>query len=354
MKNRIYKVVSAVLVFLTVFSFGGRNASAADKSVQISSRFGELFFGKSYDKKTLLVGGGIFGAKIKQSYVSIVEANGIPKLRAGDIIVSVGDTEIRESKDVENIMAKSSGEPIKITVRRQDSQYTVVATPKLIGDKYKLGIKLKDTASGIGTITFIDKENGVFGGLGHGICDIESGELVGMSEGIMTGVLLGGVNKGEAGKPGELCGVLTGKKTGEIYKNSECGVFGEVDCDALDISEYEELKLAKSSEVHRGEAEILCTVKNGSPRRYKVEITEIGDNSSPTKSFKLHVTDKTLIAITGGIVRGMSGSPIIQDGKLVGAVTHVMVANPTEGYGIFIENMLNASEGARNELPKSA
>lgn len=352
MKNRIYKLISALLVFVTVFSFSGRGASAAERHVEISSRFGELLFGKSYEEKTLLVGGGIFGAKIKQSYVSIVEAKGIPKLRAGDIIISLGDTEIKTASEIEKIMSQSSGEPIMITVKRGDARLTVIATPKLVGGKYKLGIKLKDTASGIGTVTFIDKENGVFGGLGHGICDMESGELIGMTEGVMTGVLLGGVNRGEAGKPGELCGVLTGKTTGTIYKNTECGVFGEVDCTTLDTSEYEELRLAKSSDVHTGDAEILCTVKNGTPRRYKVEITEIGDNSSPTKSFKLHVTDKTLIAITGGIVRGMSGSPIIQDGKLVGAVTHVMVADPTEGYGIFIENMLNAAENQAQ--PKAA
>lgn len=352
MKNRIYKIISAVLIFVAITSVGDKRVSAADKNVQISSRFGELLFGNSYEEKTLLVGGGIFGAKIKQSYVSIVEAKGIPKLRAGDIIVSLDGKDIKCVSDIEDVMRNSSGEPMKIVVKRGNVSHTVTASPKLVGDKYKLGIKLKDTASGIGTVTFIDKENGIFGGLGHGICDIESGELVGMTEGVMTGVLLGGVNRGEAGKPGELCGVLTGKTTGTIFKNTECGVFGEVDCSTLDTSEYEQLRLAKSSEVHTGDAEILCTVKNGTPRRYKVEITEIGDNSSPTKSFKLHVTDKTLIAITGGIVRGMSGSPIIQDGKLVGAVTHVMVADPCEGYGIFIENMLNAAE---NQVqPKAA
>ena len=159
----------------------------------------------------------------------------------------------------------------------------------------------------------------------------------------MTGVLLGGINRGEVGKPGELCGVLTGRTTGIILQNSDCGVFGKIDSSALDYTNYEELTVAKSDAVHTGAAEILCTVKNGAPRRYSVEITEIFTDGAPTKSFKLRVTDKTLIAITGGIVRGMSGSPIIQDGKLVGAVTHVMVADPTEGYGIFIENMLNAA-----------
>ena len=185
--------------------------------------------------------------------------------------------------------------------------------------------------------------------------DFTTGELVGLSSGTMTGVLLGGIHKGEAGKPGELCGVLTGKVLGSIYSNSECGIFGKIDADAYSTSELVEYKAAKPDEVHVGSAEILATVKNGSPRKYTIEITELCDGSSPSKSFKVRVTDKALIALSGGIVRGLSGSPIIQDGKLIGAVTHVMVANPTEGYGIFIENMLSAaSESALSGLQKAS
>ena len=342
MKKNIYKVVCAFLCLGVLFSPIRANAITAAK-VQISSRIGELLFGAK-EERTVCVGGGIFGAKIKQSYVSVVESKLIPKLRAGDVIISVAGYEVSSIEDVEKVMTNRGAEPITITARRGENVFTLDATPVLIGEKYKLGVKLKDTASGIGTVTFIDKESGSFGGLGHGIYDIESGELVGLSEGEVTGVLLGGINKGEAGKPGELCGVLTGKCYGTILKNTECGVFGKISTDVIDGAEYEELPLAKASQVHTGHAEILCTVKNGYPQRYSVEITEIGDNTSPTKSFKICVTDKTLIAITGGIVRGMSGSPIIQDGKLIGAVTHVMVADPTEGYGIFIENMLNAAQ----------
>ena len=341
-----------MLVALTVTLSGfGVGAAAHRDDVRISWRIGEFLLGKEKVEKTLLVGGGIFGAKIKQSYVTIVEAKGAPRLRGGDILLSLGGEEIKSIDDVTRVLSASGGETLSVTARRGEETVCCEITPSLHSGKYRLGLKLKDTATGIGTVTFIDKESGVFGGLGHGVCDPESGELVGLSVGSMTGVLLGGIHKGEAGKPGELCGVLTGKTTGEIYHDSECGVFGKINTDTLDTSGFTELEIAKEGEVHTGEAEILATVKNGAPRRYSIEITELSDGDSPTKSFKLRVTDKTLIALTGGIVRGMSGSPIIQDGKLIGAVTHVMVADPTEGYGIFIENMLNASE---NTIPKAA
>ena len=161
---------------------------------------------------------------------------------------------------------------------------------------------------------------------------------------------LGGVTRGEIGKPGELSGILNKKHLGEVAINSECGVFGVLD--SFDTQSREALPVGKKSELHRGEAEIISTVKNGKRQSYKIEITEIDKSSTGSKSFKIKVTDPTLITITGGIVRGMSGSPIIQDGKLVGAVTHVLVANPTEGYGIFIENMLSAAQS--QATPKAA
>ena len=352
MKNRIYKALSVISALVLIISQFSISSSAIGKNVQISTRIGELISGKENEERTVLIGGGIFGAKINQTFVSVVEAKSVPKLRAGDVLLTIGSEEIHSATDVEKALSKNNGEPVTITVKRGDSNLSFDITPTLVSGKYKLGIKLKDTATGIGTLTFIDKESGTFGGLGHGICEAESGALIDISSGKMTGVILGGIHKGEAGKPGELCGVLTGKVTGEIYKNSECGIFGKIDNTELDTSAFEEIKTAKSGQIHTGHAEILATVKNGAARRYSIEITELCENGTPTKSFKVKVTDKTLIALTGGIVRGMSGSPIIQDGKLVGAVTHVMVADPTEGYGIFIENMLNtASEGA---LPKAA
>ena len=216
-------------------------------------------------------------------------------------------------------------------------------------NEYRLGVVLKDGAAGIGTITYIDPETGDFGGLGHGICDTDTGEVINFTEGQITGVILSGVKKGEEGKPGELSGLLTDKVKGVLYSNTECGVFGKLDSIPEGLSSTA-IEIAHRDDVHSGEATILSTVKVGSVKEYKIEISDINKGSTGTKSFKIKVTDPALIAITGGVVRGMSGSPIIQDGKLVGAVTHVMVANPTEGYGIFIENMLSASESARTNI----
>jgi stage IV sporulation protein B len=171
-----------------------------------------------------------------------------------------------------------------------------------------------------------------------------------MESGKVCGVILGGIHKGESGKPGELCGVLTERDIGSLTVNSECGVFGVI-TDKSIISGLS-LEIGDRSQITEGEATIISTLKNGKSSEYKIEIYDIDRTSEGSKSFRIRVTDETLKALTGGIVRGMSGSPIIQNGKLIGAVTHVLVADPTEGYGIFIENMLKAADFS--ELGKAA
>ena len=167
-----------------------------------------------------------------------------------------------------------------------------------------------------------------------------------MDRGDVCGVILGGIHKGESGKPGELCGVLTDKDLGDITVNCECGVFGIM----TDIpASAQAISVGRRDQVTEGEATIISTLKNGKTAEYKIEIYDIDRDSEGSKSFRIRVTDETLKALTGGIVRGMSGSPIIQDGKLIGAVTHVLVADPTEGYGIFIENMLNTVSLAKQQ-----
>ena len=329
-------------------------AAVADEETRISSRLLELLFGndgKEEEEAVLLVPGGtIFGAKIKQSYVSVQSQGEVRDLKVGDKIISVNGKKISSVTDVKDAVANNGGGEITMVCERDGKEITVKVKPKEKDGEYRLGIVLKDGAAGIGTVTYINPKTGEFGGLGHGICDTDTGEVIDFTEGQVTGVILSGVKKGEEGKPGELSGLLTDKVTGELYANTECGVFGRLDT-VPDSLTQTAVQIAHKDEAHEGEATILSTVKMGAAKEYKIEISEINKSSTGTKSFKIKVTDPTLIAITGGVVRGMSGSPIIQDGKLVGAVTHVMVANPTEGYGIFIENMINASQEARNELP---
>lgn len=312
---------------------------ALSENVKVGSRFWELFFG-SNESKRLIASGDVFGVKIKQSYASIVDATGVPALRCGDYITAVNNTKVHSAKEIKDIINASGGEAVSIEAMRGKDIIRLVLVPKLEGGEYQLGITLRDVAAGIGTITFIDPETGEFGGLGHGICDSESGNVIEMQRGDALEVVLGGIHKGEAGCPGELSGVMTDITIGTLNTNTEVGVFGYINKER--ISELgEAYEVAKRSEVKAGEATIISTVKNGKKAEYKIEIYDIDQNSQGSKSFKIKVKDPALIAITGGIVRGMSGSPIIQNGKLIGAVTHVLVNDPTTGYGIFIENMLS-------------
>lgn len=325
---------------------------ALSEDVQVSSRLWELFFGENNNKKaiTLCPGGDVFGVKIKQNGVTVTEAHGVPALKSGDVIISINGQRVNSSNDIRRVLAKSSGESVTVRALHGGNEIALEIRPTLVDGEYKLGLTLRDGAAGIGTVTFVDPKTGAFGGLGHGICDSDTGNIVAMERGEICDVILGGVHRGESGKPGELCGILTEEKLGTLSKNCDCGVFGTVDTGKVKTADA--IPIGLRSEVKEGEATIISTIKNGKSAEYKVEIHEIDSTSTGSKSFKVKVTDPTLIALTGGIVRGMSGSPIIQNGKLVGAVTHVMVADPTEGYGIFIENMLNAAKS--EALPKAA
>ena len=319
--------------------------------VKTSSRLWELLFGddavpaSAVEERRVIVGGDVFGARIYQGYISVCEDCDAIGIRRGDIIKAIDNRPVLSLGEVRG-MVELSGGACEITVQRGSKTVNIKLSEEDWGRFFPL---LRDGAAGIGTITYIDPENMSFGGLGHGICD-DTGATIPSAEGVVTGVIIGGVHRGERGQPGELTGVLTDKCSGKITLNSSEGVFGVFTAKRTDKGTT--LPIAKGSEVKEGAATVVCTVKNGKKAEYSVEIFDVKPSERGTKCFKIRVTDKALLALTGGIVRGMSGSPIIQDGKLVGAVTHVMVANPTEGYGIFIENMLNAAQS--QVQPKAA
>ena len=325
---------------------------SAPPNTRISSRIFELFLRQ---KKTayptyLIPGGDAFGIKLKECSVTVGAAKGDSAFRKGDKIIALDGKEINSTEDVTRALGEYSGGTLTARILRGGEEITLTVLPRAFGDGYKLGVTLRDTASGIGTLTFIDPQTGAYGGLGHGVSSAEGG-IVEIKGGEATGVILGGIKRGEYGKPGELSGILSKTRIGSVELNTECGVFGIMD--ECELMSREAMPAAKRSEVKLGAAEIISTVKSGKRQGYKIVITEIlEDGETGSKSFKIKVTDPTLITLTGGIVRGMSGSPIIQNGKLVGAVTHVLVANPTEGYGIFIENMLNASQS--QAIPQAA
>lgn len=374
--NRIIWAISLILIIYTSvlpLSVGATGAGAAEldfcsqsqnpmdvyeesiptlaDDVRVGSRFWELLFGSDdsgEEEIFLLPGGDVFGVRIKQKRVTVTESRGVPALKSGDVILSINGEEVGSAGEIKSIIENSAGESLTIRALHKGNEIAVEVRPTLEDGKYRLGLVLRDSAAGLGTITFIDPKTGRFGGLGHGICDADSGEVIEMEGGDVCGVILGGIHKGENGKPGELYGVLTDRDLGDVDVNCECGVFGVM---SNIPSSQQTVSIGRRDDVTEGEATILSTLKNGKTAEYKIEIYDVDHSSEGSKSFRIRITDETLKALTGGIVRGMSGSPIIQNGRLIGAVTHVLVADPTEGYGIFIENMLNVSKRLDAEYP---
>lgn len=275
-------------------------------------------------------------------------------LRVGDRIVAANGKKISCSAELCELLETSGGSTVSIVYLRGDSEHTASLTPVYSSTEkcYKSGMYLKDNGAGIGTVTYIFPDSLEFAGLGHGICESESGRLTPISRGSVVNVGIDGVVKGLCGTPGELKGHFKSGKCGSLLQNTECGVFGIMTSLPENLPTAP-LSLGLRNDVREGKAHIYCTLDGNSPQKYEIEIINIDRTASAGKCFNVKVTDPALLEKTGGIVQGMSGSPIIQNGKLVGAVTHVMINDPTTGYGIFIENMLAAST-ARNELPKAA
>ena len=302
----------------------------------------------------LYPGGMPFGAKIISDGLTVVKFSDtqgknassayLAGIREGDIITKINNINVTSIEDFVALVNKSRNNEIKFTVKRNQQELNFNVTPRYSAEdgKYKTGIWVKDSTSGIGTITFINPKTNEFGGLGHAICDSATGKLVPLIHGDVMDVSINGVIKGQVGTAGELKGTFQNKKIGTLTKNSTCGVFGTLSLNTIHSPENL-MKICPKEELHEGNAYIWCTLDEGSPQKYSIEISNIDTTNSTTKNFKIKIVDENLLKQSGGIVQGMSGSPIIQNGKLVGAVTHVLINDPTTGYGIFIENMLNAA-----------
>ena len=262
-------------------------------------------------------------------------------LMEGDVILRVGPRPTDTAAAFLSAMGAADGSALDVTARRHGREVHVLVTPAQSREGgYQLGLWLRDGVSGIGTVTFFDPETGVFGALGHGINDLESGELLPFDNGCITGAAVVDVIPGAAGAPGELCGRFDREDVlGTLEKNTDRGVFGTMRLPGGGAP----VPVAGEDEIRLGPAVIRSNVRGAEVRDYQVEISRIYHGAADNRFLLLTVTDPELIAVTGGIVQGMSGSPILQNGKLVGALTHVLLSDPLRGYGISIQRMLEAA-----------
>lgn len=290
--------------------------------------------------------GQVIGLEIQGNQVTVAgfdtslgEAAREAGLLEGDQIMKIDDKQILCTEDVRNALKASDGD-VDISVLREKAVHHLEMEPVITPDGPKLGVFLRQGISGVGTVTYYDPDSGVFGALGHGIND-KSGDLIPMVSGSAYSATVDTIKKGKAGDPGQLMGSVTDMiPIAALSKNTLQGIFGI----ASVPFRGDPLPTAAVSEIETGPAIIRSTIQNGTIKEYSVEILKIYPSSGADgRNMLLRVTDSRLLESTGGIVQGMSGSPIIQDGKLVGAVTHVLVNDPTTGYGIFIENMLDAA-----------
>jgi len=311
------------------------------------------------DRPKLVPGGNAIGVKLNTKGVLVVAVTDVigidgnryspakdAGIKPGDNILKINEIDVKDANHVIELLNQFQDQKIRVEIDRNNIKYEVETTPvKSLQDNcYRLGIWVRDKTAGIGTLTFYDKDSRIFGALGHGITDINTGNLLNVNYGKIINAKISNIEQGKKGSPGEIKGIFyeTEKELGEIVANSNYGIFGVLNSEFVKSNNVEPIPIGFKEEVKKGKAYILATIDDNKIEKFEIEIIDIQLQEKPEpKSMTIKVTDKRLIEKTGGIVQGMSGSPIIQDGKLIGAVTHVFVNEPAKGYGVFIEWMLD-------------
>ena len=307
--------------------------------------------GAEEQKQTVYLGGQPFGVKFYNDGVIIVNLEEYfdghqyvcpaksGGLKVNDIIKTVNGTEIRCNEDLQKAATESEGQRLDMLISRDGKELRKNILPRknTVG-VYLLGAWVRDSCAGIGTVTYYDKEHHYFAALGHGICDRDTGALLPLGSAEIVSANISSATKSSVGSPGSLNGYFTDKSLGVMTKNTESGVFGTIfDNNREESPGYE---IADFDEIRTGEAEMITTVSGSNPQVYEIEINKIcNDDETSNENFVIKVTDSRLLDSCGGIVQGMSGSPIVQDGKIIGAVTHVFLNRPEEGYGVAAQFM---------------
>ncbi len=324
-----------------------KSSSVTVKSRDYVEVSGELFGLRLFTEGVMIV--GTDEVDTEMGYVSPARSAGLQK---GDVIYAINGRRVKTSQEVSEIFSEAGSTAMTLEYRRENKSCSVVFSLaySVSEGKYKAGLWIRDSAAGIGTMTFYDVSTGMFAALGHGVCDVDTGEILPLSDGDIVSAYVSSCYKGKSGKAGELCGVFNSQVKGELMSNCETGVYGMAD----EISVEALMPVATKGEVKTGKAHIISTVDKNGPEYYEIEITKVTEDSSQNKNMVIKITDSKLKEKTGGIVQGMSGSPIIQDNMLVGAVTHVFVSDPAQGYAIFAETMLERARSIYEENQLSA
>ncbi len=322
---------------------------------------------KVVEEPVVVVAGIPFGIKMYTDGVLVVGFSDVDSaagpcnpariagLKEGDVVLSVNNTAVSTNHELRALIEQSGGEQIELRIRRDNLIFTVKfrAVLSVNENRYRSGFWVRDSSAGIGTLTFFDPESKVFGGLGHAVCDVDTDEKLPISTGEIVTAEIYDVQKGVVGTAGSLNGAVTDDTIGLLSINAETGIYGVLT--QIPRTGFQTVPVAMKQQVKEGIAQVYTTVSGTEPKLYDIEIEQIRyRDASPTKNMIIRITDPDLLTFTGGIVQGMSGSPIIQDGKFVGAVTHVLVNDPTKGYAIFAENMLKTGESVETETFKTA
>lgn len=332
-----------------------RTFSAVRINVQPTSR-------KTTDsstKRQVLIGGSSLGIVMLTDGLIITKVTEVKNngtrfypaadagLRPGDVLLELNGTRVDSAAHISQLMSENSSDNVEVKYKRDNEIKTATVKPVLdaASGEYKLGLLVKDSTSGIGTLTYVDPTNKAYGSLGHAITDAGTGTIMPAREGSITNALITNVIKGKQGTPGELQGSFSLRKPiGTVVSNNEYGIYGKLEAEDI-LSSMTLIDVGSQDSIKVGNAQILCTVDDSGPQYFNIKISKVNkQNSQASKGMVIEVTDERLLAVTGGIVQGMSGSPIIQNGCIVGAVTHVMINNPKKGYGVFVEWMLEESD----------
>lgn len=335
--KKIYSAATVLLIFALLFSneafFENHNAVQA---IQTN------------EEKKVAIGGMPFGIKLFTNGVMVIKLDDVKtgsetccpakdaSIKINDVITKINDENVTSNEQVMDLIENSNGSPITLTIRRnQKTLTTELKTREDSNGHFRAGMWIKDSGAGIGTITYFDTETNSFAALGHGICDSDTNSLLPLKKGEILPATITSVTKSTNGKPGSLNGYFENETLGNVLLNNELGVYGKIEGKVEKAALYQ---MADKTEIRRDKAKMICTIDESGPKEYDINIISVRPFSN-SKSLVIEVTDETLLQKTGGIIQGMSGSPIIQNGKLVGAVTHVFVNDTTKGYGVMAIDM---------------